>query len=210
LVTPQFEPQTPGSSGFHRVRGSWLHGIQAYLEGYSQELGNQAVYIILDEVGIGKIKYLSADGLVLKHKTHPQALRLAREISSAHPELETVERVGVAYTDALSATKRGLSALTVCTEADPKSGAVSHWHQMSDTLDTLEPVTLQHAHQFVWRFAGHRPAGWRVRIEVGPTGLPKPAGRRWSFRRSNCAHPRKPASRQAQKEPGYRLPSTLR
>ena len=126
------------------------YGIQAYLEEYSGELGNQAVFIVLDEVGIGKIKYLSADGLVLKHRTHPQALRLAGEISSAHPELETVERVGLAYTDALSATKRGLISLTVCTEADPKSGSVSHWHQMSDTLDTLEPETLQRAHQFVW------------------------------------------------------------
>ncbi len=126
------------------------YGIQAYLEEYSKELGNQAVYIVLDEVGIGNIKYLSADGLVLKHRTHPQALRLAREISSAHPELDTVERVGLAYTDALSATKRRLVALTVCTEVDPKSGRVSHWHQMSDRIDTLEPVTLQRAHQFVW------------------------------------------------------------
>ena len=126
------------------------YGIQAYLDRHSQELGDQAVYIILDEVGIGKIKYLTADGLVLKHKTHPRALALAREISAAHPDLQVVECTGLAYTDALSATKRGFIALTVCTEVDPKTETVSHWHQMSDTIETMQPETLDRAHKFVW------------------------------------------------------------
>lgn len=126
------------------------YGIQAYLDRHSQELGEQALYIILDEVGLGKIKYLARDGLVLKHRTHPRALALARQVSASHPELEIVERSGLAYTDALSATKRGLVALTLCCEADPQSGAPSHWHQMSDTPDTLQPDTLRQAHLFVW------------------------------------------------------------
>ena len=126
------------------------YGIQAYLDRHSQELGDQVVYIILDEVGIGKIKYLTADGLVLKHKTHPRALALGREISATHPDLQVVERTGLAYTDALSVTKRGLAALTVCTEVDPKAEKVSHWHQMSDTIETLQPETLDRAHKFIW------------------------------------------------------------
>lgn len=126
------------------------YGIQAYLDKHSRELGRQAVYVILDEVGIGKIKYLTTDGLILKHRTHPQALALARQVAASHPELDIVERSGVAYTDALSATKRGLVAITLCSEADARSGAVSHWHQMSDRLDTLQPETLQIAHNFTW------------------------------------------------------------
>lgn len=127
------------------------YGMQAYLDKHSQELGAQAVYLILDEVGIGKIKYLTADGLVLKHKTHPQALALARRVTALHPELDIIERVGVAYTDALSATKRGLVAITLCSEANPQEGQFSHWHQMSDTLDTLKPDTLTTAHTFAWQ-----------------------------------------------------------
>jgi hypothetical protein len=126
------------------------YGIQAFLDGHANLLGDQAVYIILDEVGLGKLKYLTADGLVLKHKTHPRALELIKTAASIKPEIPLVERLGVAYTDALSATKRGLVAITLCTEADPKTGVVSHWHQMADTIETLQPQTLQEAHDFVW------------------------------------------------------------
>lgn len=127
------------------------YGIQAYLDQHSHELEEGAVYVILDEVGLGEIKYLRNDGLLIKHPTHPSAMALARTVASSYPEMKVVERDGLAYTDALSATRRGLIALTVSCDASPESGSLSHWHQMSDTVETLQPETLQRAHEFTWQ-----------------------------------------------------------
>lgn len=128
--------------------GDW--GIAAYLDRNAKKLGKDAVYIILDEVGLGDLKFLTADGLIFKHKTHPRALELARGAKRALPELKIVEGIGVAYTDALQATKRGLIALTVCTVPAPRSGIISHWHRMTDTIETLSAKDLENTLRFVW------------------------------------------------------------
>jgi hypothetical protein len=128
--------------------GAW--GMAAYLDRYAKQHGKEALYIALDEVGLGTIKYLTADGLLIKHKTHPRALQIARSAAQAVPEIKIQEGPGIAYTDALQATKRGLIALTVCTVPEPKSGVVSHWHQMSDTLENLHSEDIEKTLAFVW------------------------------------------------------------
>lgn len=126
------------------------YGMSAYLEAHAQEWGKEAVYIILDEVGLGILKYLSMDGLVIKHATHPRAMQLLRDAARSLPEVPSVEKVGIAYTDALVATKRGLIALTICSHTPADAAEVSHWHQMSDTMEHIQPSTLEYAHQFTY------------------------------------------------------------
>jgi hypothetical protein len=125
-------------------------GMAAYLEQHSQDLGRDTVYIILDEVGLGKLKYLTSDGLLIKHKTHPSALAAARQAAQAFPGQKVLEGPGLAYTDALQATKRGLIALTLCTIPDPLAGDESHWHRMSDTLDNIHVEDIENCLNYVW------------------------------------------------------------
>jgi hypothetical protein len=129
----------------------WAYGMQAYLDSLTADLDNEVVFLILDEVGFGTPKFLSVDGVVRKHKTHPLALELASRAATALPDIEVLEKSGVAYTDALAATKRGLIALSIGTHSDAISGTVSHWHQMSDTVDTIHPGTLEQIHTFTWK-----------------------------------------------------------
>jgi hypothetical protein len=126
------------------------YGMAAYLEAHAGKLGPETVYIILDQVGAGRIKFLTADGLLLKHKTHPQALRLARQIVARKPELEAYEGVGLAYTDALRATQRGLIALTLCTVPADEAESGSNWHQMTDTLEHVITEDLAKTYEFTW------------------------------------------------------------
>jgi hypothetical protein len=126
------------------------YGIAAYLDANAAHLGQDAFYVVLDEVGLGQLKYLSSDGLLLKHRTHPRALEIAREAVRRLPDLKAIEGAGLAYTDALQATKRGLIALTVCTVPAPKSGVESHWHRMTDRVETLNPDDLAATLQFTW------------------------------------------------------------
>ncbi len=49
---------------------------------------------------------------------------------------------------ALVATQRGLIALTICTLPEPSSQESSHWHQMSDTVEHVDPTCLENVFQF--------------------------------------------------------------
>lgn len=126
------------------------HGMVAFLDAHAAHLGPEAVYIILDQVGLGRLSYLTADGLILKRKTHPRALELARQAAAALPNREVGEHVGIAYTDAAVATKRGLVSLTLDSLPPPGAESTSHWHQMSDTLEKIDRQTLADAHLFTW------------------------------------------------------------
>ncbi len=125
------------------------YGIIDYLDKHARALGPEAVYIALDEVGLGHPKYITKDGLILKHPTHPLALKLARQ-AAAQAEREAFEMVGVAYCDALPATKRGLIAVTVSSVLPSHKVSGLHWHQMSDRLEFLDPQSLVDSHRFVW------------------------------------------------------------
>jgi len=127
------------------------YGMAAFLDAHAGQLGKDAVYLALDLVGIGRPTYLTADGLVLKRRTHPRALDLARAAASALPDLAVRDRVGLAYTDALVATKRGLVALTLCSLPAHGADETAGWHQMSDTPESIEPGSLTAACAFAWQ-----------------------------------------------------------
>jgi hypothetical protein len=125
-------------------------GITAFLDQQMQELGDQAVYIVLDEVGNGRVKYITDDGLVIKHPTHPRALDLERR-AAAGLQRPALEMPGTAYTDALPATMRGRIAVTVCSALLEHRVSGSHWHQMSDRIEFIDHQSLQDTHTFTWR-----------------------------------------------------------
>ncbi|MCJ7659919.1 MAG: M28 family peptidase, partial [Anaerolineales bacterium] len=127
------------------------YGIVSFLDSHASELGKDTVYIIIDQVGFGHLCYLTSDGLVRKHTTHPHALELARTAADTQHDVITTERVGLAYTDAVPATKRNLVALTLCALPPSGSDETIHRHQMTDTLDHIDPQALADAHALVWQ-----------------------------------------------------------
>ncbi|MBN1137549.1 MAG: M28 family peptidase [Anaerolineae bacterium] len=127
------------------------YGAAAFLDAHAAELGPDAVYIILDQVGCGRVRYLTKDGLILKRKTHPRALALARRAAYELPRLKIHGQAGLAYTDALVATKRGLLALTLNALPSPLTNDNLHWHRASDTLAHIDPGALADTHAVVWQ-----------------------------------------------------------
>jgi len=126
------------------------YGIQAFLHKHAAQYGTDAVYVTLDEVALGVLKWLTNDGLIIKHPTHPKALELAHSVSQALPGIPTIEGPGLAYTDALPATMRGRIALTLCTVPEDASASSGYWHQMGDTIDHISPETLEAVQRFTW------------------------------------------------------------
>ncbi len=125
------------------------HGLAAFLDAHAEALGPQAVYLVLDEVGLGELHFNLTDGLVIKHPTHPQAVELGRK-AAARMGLTLQEKRGVAYTDALVATQRGLVALTLGCLPPSQMQVVSHWHQMSDRVEYIEPQALEKSLEYTW------------------------------------------------------------
>lgn len=128
--------------------GAW--GMRAFLDRHARSLGDDCVYIAIDQVGAGQVRYLVNDGLVVKHPTHPRALELARRARQA-TGLDAAEMPGTAYTDALPATLRGRVALTLCSVPAANAAIGAHWHQMSDRSDVIDPRALADAEQFTWQ-----------------------------------------------------------
>jgi hypothetical protein len=126
-------------------------GMAAFLDAHGAELGDDAVYIILDMVGQGRLGYVRSDGLFLKHRAHRRALELAGRANAALPGLEVEPHSGIAYTDATLATKRGRVALAI--NALPPRGQEkdARWHRMSDTPEHLDPQVLNDAQAFTWQ-----------------------------------------------------------
>jgi hypothetical protein len=127
------------------------YGAAAFLDAHAADLGPDAVYVILDQVGFGRVRYLTKDGLILKRGTHPRALALARRVAYELPKLKIHGQAGLAYTDALVATKRGLIALTLNTLPAPPTNDNLHWHRTSDTLTHVDPEALADIHAVVWQ-----------------------------------------------------------
>ncbi|NOZ27058.1 MAG: M28 family peptidase [Chloroflexi bacterium] len=124
------------------------YGAAALVEAHPEEL-RQAYFITLDQVGAGDPGFLPSDGLLRKHPVDPDLLTIARQIAADRPELRAFEHPGVAYTDAALLLKRGFRAFTIDALPREAIGAV-HWHQMSDTVDKIEPDCLSRVHEFAW------------------------------------------------------------
>jgi len=86
-----------------------------------------------------------------ERKTNPKALALARRAAYELPDLKMHGQTGLAFTDALVATKRGLIALTLSTLPSPLTNDNLHWHRASDTLAHVDPDALADTHAVVWQ-----------------------------------------------------------
>jgi hypothetical protein len=120
------------------------YGMFAFLDAHAKELGPETFYLVLEQVGTGRLQLVTAEGLVIKRPVRSEALSLGRQAGAALPEIGLTEKLGEAYSDALPAIKRGLMALTI-TSAPASIGEVSHWHTLSDTVEHIYPESLQQA-----------------------------------------------------------------
>jgi hypothetical protein len=124
------------------------YGAAALVEAHADEL-RDACFIALDIVGAGDPAFLASDGLLRKYPVDPELLDIARRIAAERPELRAFEHVGLAYTDAAVVLKRGFRGFTIDALPRDEPGG-SHWHQMTDTVDKIEPDCLRRVHEFAW------------------------------------------------------------
>ncbi len=126
-----------------------LLGMRAWLRRHRKELGKRStVFLNVDTVGHGTVRYMTKEGLVLAGRYHPTLVNLCREIAADDVD----DRFGARgyasrfATDAVVARAKGFPAITItCTDAVDYP---PHFHQMTDTSDRVEPAALERAYEF--------------------------------------------------------------
>lgn len=127
------------------------YGILNFIQQHRDNLGKNALFIMNDQVAAGRLNYNLSEGLIIKHKTHPAALELARQAKRELQQIEVIEMHGISYTDATPATKLGCRAIILVANPPSDSGESTHWHQMSDTMEKINQDTIQDALKFSWK-----------------------------------------------------------
>jgi len=125
-------------------------GMRAFLKRHRKDLDRAStVFLCIDDVGRGRVRYATKEGYVLGYPFHPDLVALCHQLRDEDAEdpyygVEPV--VSRIATDAHRARVAGYPAISIgCTN---DLGYAPHYHQPSDTADTIEPEALQRAYEF--------------------------------------------------------------
>ncbi|MBI4831614.1 MAG: M28 family peptidase [Candidatus Lindowbacteria bacterium] len=125
-----------------------LTGIRAFLDKHGEEL-KDAYFVDLECLGIGKLRYITYEGMLKKCYSNSGLLRAASEAAKALGD-GSVEAspLKLGYTETAVVISHGLRGITVM--AFPEgSELVPHWHQTSDRLENIDPRNLDKAVRFL-------------------------------------------------------------
>ncbi len=113
------------------------HGASAFADRLRTD-GKQAAFIVLDMVGAGNaLRYISADGVYFPLHTDP---RLNKMLQTACPEIRPLNET-LRSGDHAVFIRRGFPTAALQTSGSSK--AERAYHTVHDTIDLLNPVTLE-------------------------------------------------------------------
>ena len=107
------------------------------------------VFLNLDNVGGGRLRYLLGEGMLVYRRYDPELVALARasapQVSDAIQPLANL----LLPTDALPVAVAGFPVITLLAALD--NGAIPNYHWHTDVLDNVDQATLALAETFAWR-----------------------------------------------------------
>lgn len=138
-------------------------GMKAFLKKHQADLNRErTVFINIDEVGAGTVRFGRREGLLLAARSHPQLLEIAEQIAEDDEDGAFSAKPLALRTpsDASVARSAAYPAITIaCRNA---VGFVPHHHQASDTPDNLDGGSLERAYGFTAELIQ------RLDAEIGP------------------------------------------
>jgi hypothetical protein len=139
-------------------------GMKDFLKKHKSDLDNErTVFINVDEVGAGTVRYGSKEGVLLPGKSHPQLFEIAEQIAEDDGEDGSFSARPLAMrtaTDASIVRSAGYPAITIACRNTV--GYVPHHHQASDTVDNVDDDALERARGFTVELIQ------RLDAEIGP------------------------------------------
>ena len=126
-------------------------GMTAYLKQFKPEPAN-SVWFDIEMVGTGRLCYATQHGVshLTAYTPDPAIVKVAEQTAQAYPELDVigkemliVEEVAVLHNERYPA---------ICLAGYNAQGYLPNWHRVSDTLENIEPATLERAAHYTWAF----------------------------------------------------------
>jgi hypothetical protein len=121
------------------------NGMRAFVRSHREDLDKErTVFINLDEVGHGTVRYTSREGLALAVRSHPQLVELCDGIAEDDEDAFGARALtNRAASDGYTARSAGYPAITVtCRNA---LDYTPEHHQLSDTAERIDPQAVERA-----------------------------------------------------------------
>lgn len=122
-------------------------GMINFLDRHEVEL-REALIVNLDNLGAGKLKYVTGEGMIRAWPSDPELLMLSAEVCRENPDLVLgPHEYRTLPTDAYAALVKGFRAMSVMAFDD--EGVLPNWHWETDLIENLEEKNLTEAQRFV-------------------------------------------------------------
>ena len=142
---------------FTGAQESFALGAREFLRARRRELSKTGtVFLNLDELGAGDVRFSRREGLLFGSRSHPQLRELCHELAEDDPGAGARPIRLRSASDGAAAQLGGYPAITICGRPAP------HHHRPSDTPEHLDDDSLQRALAFCSELIE------RLDQEVGP------------------------------------------
>lgn len=135
-----------------------LRGMAAWMKGPGRELKPGTVFVNLDNLGGGLLRYMAAEGMLIPFPADRNLLRLAAQVAdelraeTGREVLSPWESLHYLPTDGLIPLRKGFPAITFI--GRDEEGQIPNYHWVSDTLARLEPAHIGEVEEVLARFVG--------------------------------------------------------
>jgi len=123
-----------------------VRGMKHFIKTYSKILPRDTQFIILDNLGAGKITFLEGEGIVFYRKAGKILLEIAEEMRKKNDGRVQKMKNLLLPTDALAVMAAGFNAIAFL--GKDEKGRIANYHWYTDTIENVDMNLLQYAEEF--------------------------------------------------------------
>ncbi|AEM77827.1 M28 family peptidase [Thermoanaerobacter wiegelii] len=121
-------------------------GMKNFIKKYRKKLTLDTKFIILDNLGTGKITYLEGEGMIFYKRAGKMLLDIAEEMVKGHDgKIQKMKNL-LLPTDALPAIAAGFDAIAFL--GKDENGRLGNYHWHTDTIENVDTELLSYEEEF--------------------------------------------------------------
>ncbi|MBE3592256.1 MAG: M28 family peptidase [Thermoanaerobacter sp.] len=121
-------------------------GMKNFIREYRKKLSKETKFIILDNLGTGKITYLEGEGMIFYKRAGKMLLDIAEEMAKGRDGKVQKMKNLLLPTDALPAMAAGFDAIAFL--AKDEKGRLGNYHWHTDTIENVDTQLLSYEEEF--------------------------------------------------------------
>lgn len=126
------------------------YGADAFFRAHAEQVKG-AVHLVVDQVGAAgtKPRIVLGERFLAAVRSDSQLIEIAREVMTAHPELQaSFVSMGTGYGELSVGVKNGLRCIALAARLE--DGSSPHWHKKSDTLEHVDLELVDREQELAW------------------------------------------------------------